>query len=229
MSEARPPGAAAIARMFSGLSRWRGKRIFHPNGVGFAARLTPIGGSRTGATALDAPSEPVVRLSRALGLPEPLPDPCGLAIRVPDAHGRGRHQDFLLVSSGQAPLARHMILPARGFLDRPYSSLLPYRLNGKLVVLVARGVGDDGRGPLLEELRERELGGLEFELGTATLTGKWRPVAQLALGECLPADETERLAFDPTNTGGGLELAWWLNRLRGPSYRASQEGRASSG
>jgi len=229
MAEAPPPGATAIARMFEVLSRWRGKRIFHPEGVGFAARLTPVAGSRVGATALDTPSRPIVRLSRSLGLPEPLPDPCGLAFRITDAYGPGRHQDVLLVSSARAPLARHMILPSRGFLDRPYSSLLPYRLNGSLVLLTARGVGGEGRGPLLRELRERELGGLEFELGIATLTGSWRPAARLALGERLPAERTERLGFDPTNAGGGLEPAWWLNRLRGPSYRASQDGRASGG
>ncbi|HYP55436.1 MAG TPA: hypothetical protein VEQ41_03945 [Solirubrobacterales bacterium] len=218
-----------MARLFKGLSRLRGKRIFHPKGVGFAAALTPLPGSRTGAAALDTPSEPVVRLSRSLGLPEPLPDPCGLALRIPDAYGAGHHQDFLLVSSARPPLARHAILPSRGFLDRPYSSLLPYRLGGELILVGARDVVGDGRGPLLADLRERAVAGLEFELCVASLGGPWRPVARLTLGERRPAEETERLGFDPTNTGGGLELAWWLNRLRGPSYRASQEGRASSG
>jgi hypothetical protein len=227
MGESTPTLAAPVARMFRGLSRWRGKRIFHPKGVGFAATLTPLPAGRVGAVALDTPSKPIVRLSRSLGLPEPLPDPCGLAFRIPDAYGEGRHQDVLLVSSAQAPLARHMILPSRGFLDRPYSSLLPYRLDGELVVLIAKGVGD-GRGPLLADLRGRERGGLEFELGLATLAGRWRPVARLALGERLADEETERLALDPTNTGGGLELVWWLNRLRGPSYRASQEGRRAA-
>jgi hypothetical protein len=215
-----------VARLFRGLSRLRGKRCFHPQGVGFAATLTPIAGAGRGAAALETPSRPIVRLSRSLGLPEPLPDPCGLAFRIPDAYGPGRHQDVLLVSSAQARLARHAILPSRGFLDRPYSSLLPYRLNGDLVLLIAKGLGD-GRGPLLAELCGRELGGLEFELGLATLTGSWRPVARLSLGERLAEEETERLDLDPTNTGGGLELAWWLNRLRGPSYRASQEGRGA--
>ncbi|HEX2095798.1 MAG TPA: hypothetical protein VHF50_00320 [Solirubrobacterales bacterium] len=223
-----PMASATVARLFKGLSRLRGKRIFHPQGVGFAATLAPLAGSRTGAAALDTPSEPVVRLSRSLGLPEPLPDPCGLAFRIPDAYGAGQHQDVLLVSSAQPPLARHAILPSRGFLDRPYSSLLPYRLNGDLVLLAARGVGGDDKGPLLADLREREVGGLEFELCTAGLRGGWRPAAKLTLGERLPPTDTERLGLDPTNTGGGLELAWWLNRLRGPSYRASQEGRASS-
>jgi hypothetical protein len=219
--------ATAVARLFERLSRLRGKRIFHPKGVGFAASLTPVEGGATGAAALDVPSEPIVRLSRSLGLPEPLPDPCGLALRIPDAHGPGRHQDLLMVSSASPPLVRHAILPSRDFLDRPYSTLLPYRLRGELVLLLARGRGADGPGPLLTDLREREAAGLEFELGVATLTGSWRPVANLLLRERIPDGEVERIGFDPTNTGGGLELAGWLNRLRGPSYRASQAGRAS--
>jgi hypothetical protein len=217
--------ARAVARVFERLSRLRKRRIFHPYGVGFSARLTPIEGGETGAVALDTASEPIVRLSRSLGLPEPLPDPCGLAFRVPDAHGPGRHQDLLMVSSALVPVARHAILPARGFLDRPYSTLLPYRLRGRLVLLMARGLGDEGRGPLLADLRQRQRAGLEFELGVASLTGAWRPAARLSLRERLPVEETERLDLDPTNSGGGLELAGFLNRLRGPSYRASQAGR----
>ena len=80
-------------------------------------------------------------------------------------------------------------------------------------------------GPKLEDLGERRLGGLEFELAVAGLTERWKPVARLSLGERLPPAQTERLDFDPTNSGGGLELVGLLNRLRGPAYNASQEGR----
>lgn len=218
--------AAALASAFERLSRARGKRIFHPFGAGFAATLEPVG-----APSLPFLREPVgakVRLSRALGLPEWLPDPCGLALRVPDAYGASRHQDLLLVSSALAPVGRHLPLPSRHFLDRPYSSLLPYRLRGELLLLGARRAEAAGQSPKLADLRRRQAGALDFELLVASLAGEWRPVARLALGERLPPGETERLGFDPTNTGGGLELAGLVNRLRGPSYRGSQEGRASS-
>jgi hypothetical protein len=210
------------------LSRLRGKRIFHPYGAGFAARLEPIRGDGPALPFLAGPVAAKVRLSRALGLPEWLPDPCGLALRVPDAYGPDRHQDLLLVSSALSPVARHLPLPSRGFADRPYSSLLPYRLEGELALLGARARPGTGPGPKLADLRRRGVGDLELELVTASLGGEWRPVARLALGERLPPEETERLAFDPTNTGGGLELAGIVNRLRGPSYRGSQRGRASS-
>ena len=206
------------------LSRLRRKRGFHPYGVGFAARLTPVGEGGFGAPVLEREAEVQVRLSRSLGLPEWLPEPYGLALRVPDAYGTGKPQDFLLVTSAAPPLGRHALLPARGFCDLPYSTVLPYRVGGETVLIGARGLSPRP-GPKLGDLRERERGGLEFELAISGLTGGWRSVARLALGERLPPEHTERLHLDPTNTGGGLELVGLLNKLRGPAYSASQEGR----
>jgi hypothetical protein len=215
-----------VRLLFKELSRLRRKRIFHPFGVGFEAEYRPAA-ENIGASVLERESQPLVRLSRSFGLPEVLPDPCGLAFRFPDAYGPGEHQDLLLVSSGAAPGARHALLPSRGFGDRPYSSLLPYRLRGETLVLGARALVA-GPGPKLTDLRGRERGGLEFEIRLASPKGGWRPVGRLALGARLPAERTERLGLDPTNTGGGLELAGVLNRVRGPAYRGSQEGRAEA-
>jgi hypothetical protein len=215
-----------VKTLFRGLSRLRGKRIFHPFGVGFEARLTPLG-EDSGAAVFDRAGEAHVRLSRSIGLPEVLPDPCGLAFRVPDAYGSGRHQDLLLVSSAAAPGGRHTLLPSRGFADRPYSSVLPYRLRGETVMLGARALAA-APGPQLGDLREREVGGLEFELLVAGLRDEWQPLARLSLGQRLPGEQTERLDLDPTNCGGGLELATFLNRLRGPAYGGSQAGREAA-
>lgn len=212
--------------LFKELSRLRRKRIFHPQGVGFVAEYRPAV-ENVGAAVLERESKPLVRLSRSVGLPEIFPDPCGLAFRFPDAYGPGKHQDVLLVSSGAAPGARHTLLPSRGFGDRPYSSLLPYRLRGETVMLGARALAP-GPGPKLADLRERRLGALEFELLLAGVKGAWQPLGRLVLGERAPAEQTELLNLDPTNTGGGLELAGLLNRLRGPAYRGSQEGRAAA-
>jgi hypothetical protein len=214
---------AGLARLFGRLSHARGRRIFHPEGVGFRARLEPLG-EGSGAMALDRPGEAIVRLSRALGLPEPLPDFLGLALRLPDAYGQDRHQDLLLVTSGRRPLARHTLLPARGFADLPYSSILPFRVAGELAVIGARGVATRP-GPGLTELRGRDRAQISFTLALAPPGGEWRAAAVLALGERMNRAETERLAFDPGNTGGGLELAGLLNRLRIPGYEGSQKGR----
>lgn len=221
--------AALAARAMHGLAKLRGKRAFHPHGLGFEGLLRPEGPVGLGAAAFEREARAVVRLSRSLGLPEWLPDPCGLALRIPDAHGPGRHQDLLLVSSAAPPLARHIPLPARGFADRPYSTLLPYRLEHRLVVVCGRAASGDGPGPRLRDLASRHLAGLEFQLAIADLRGPWIPAARLTLRERIADAEVERLELNPANTGGGLELAGYLNRLRVPSYRASQDGRPRVG
>ncbi|HEX5982962.1 MAG TPA: hypothetical protein VFY69_02025 [Solirubrobacterales bacterium] len=212
-----------MKQLFKGLSRLRGKRIFHPFGVGFEARLTPLG-EPSGAVAFEREAEALVRLSRSFGLPEALPDPCGLAFRIPDAHGPGRHQDLLLVTSAGPPGARHTLMPSRGFADRPYSSVLPYELAGETVLLGARALAP-APGPKLEDLDRGGRAELDFEIVAAGIRGEWRPLARLALGGKLPSQQTELLDLDPTNTGGGLELVGLLNRLRAPAYGGSQEGR----
>jgi len=217
---------ALTARTFGALSRLRGRRCFHPYGVGFAATLVPRDGAATGAELFDSGRERTgrVRLSRSLGLPEALPDPCGLAVRIDDAYGPGRHQDLLLVSSGRARIARHLLAPAWGFGEGWYSTLLPYRCAAGRVVIGARP--DAGRRRItLAELAQGDVADLRFELAIATAFSPWTPVADLRLGRRVP---DEGIAFDPANTGGGLELAGALNRLRVPAYRGSQRGRGAS-
>lgn len=130
-----------------------------------------------------------------------------------------------MATSGTSPLTRYALLPARSVTDRPYTTLLPYRLRGELVIIGARPVQPAQPGPDLSELRRRDRAELEFELVAGRPAGPPWPVARLSLERRLGVEETERLAFDPTNTGGGLELAGLVNRLRGPSYRGSQAGR----
>ena len=51
----------------------------------------------------------LVRFSRCVGLPNAVPDLLGMPLRLSDAHGAGRHQDFLLVTvrrAGPAPPPR---------------------------------------------------------------------------------------------------------------------------
>jgi len=221
---AAPLPARFAAELFRALSRGRGRRAFHPRGAGFAAELLPLD---AGDHVPRFEGEALVRLSRSLGLPEWLPDPCGIGVRVPDAHGPGSHQDLLLASSGAGRVGRHLLLPSRGFCDRPYSSILPYRLAGETVVVLAFPVSPPGPGPRLAELRDRGRADLEFELALAGLSDRPRPLARLRLGHRLPAAVTERLDLDPGNSGG-LEPVGVLNRMRGPSYRASQAGRESA-
>src|SRR4051794_8915935 len=93
---------AAGAAMAALAAARRGKAV-HPQGEVFRARLLVPGATvaPAGSTLLSQPGEhaAIVRFSRSLGVPRPLPDLLGLSLRVLDAYGPERHQDVLMVSS----------------------------------------------------------------------------------------------------------------------------------
>ena len=220
------PIDSATAAFFGAMSKARGKRIFHPEGVSFGGSLTPVGSSMAAGADLFGGDEPLpaqVRLSRALGLPSESGDPCGLAFRVLNAYGPGRHQDFLLVSSARPPIGRHLISPARNFGSRPYSSLLPYSIGGDTRLVGAEVLGDQGRS--LQQIRMSADPDLTFSIDLASPTGPWERVAELHIGERLSPAASEQLRFNPGNCGGGIEPIGLLNRLRLPAYGGSQAGR----
>jgi len=208
------PIAAGAARLFGALSRARGARIFHPKGAGFEAELS-VDRAHPEYAGVPLLSEAgrhaaVVRLSHALGLPDRWPDILGLALRLTDLHGPGRHQDLLLVTSAPGPL-RFLFLPApRDFYGHFYSTLLPYRLGDRLRMIGARPAGS-----------------ASFELCLATLLGAWQPVADLRIGAQLDEEFVERLAFNPWHAGGGMRPVGPLMRLRKPAYTGSQRGRGT--
>lgn len=200
--------AGLIPRGLMAASRLRGTKAFHPRGVVHDATLVVTGDDRAPAPWLRAPRsyEAVVRLSRGVGLPRPLPDVLGLAIRVLDAHGAGSHQDVLLVTSGDGPVLQHLLLPALRFDTLPYSSVAPYRTPSGLVLLGARAERPE-----------------HYRLGWAALGGRLRPFGDLRLG-ARQADAENALRFSVANCGGGLEPATWINRIRPAAYRGSQDG-----
>lgn len=225
---AHPFVSGPLAAMFAGLSHLRGKRVFHPHGVGFTAMLQPVAGAPTGAELFDrdAPVAAVARLSRSLGLPESFHDPCGLSFRVPDAYGPHSHQDFLLVTSACGRVGRHLLMPSAAFAGRPYSSLLPYRVDGATSIVGAEAL-TRSPGPTLAELRNGDSVALSFAITIARPGGPWRKVAELRLEERMPAAATEGLSFNPANCGGGIEPVGFLNDLRPAAYRGSQKGRSA--
>lgn len=199
-------------------SRLRGERAIHGRGQALTATVDVPGGAGTGAPLLDEPGtyEAVVRLSRSAGLPLPLPDVLGLAVRVLDAHGPGRHQDLLLDSAGPEPLRRRWPWPGRDFARVTYSSLLPYDVGGDRVVLGARAVAD---GPVRDLTALPQP--LSFQLLVAPPHGPWRPVARLTTTGVLPAPEGRRLRFRPGVTGGGIRPAGPFQQWRDRAYPAS--------
>jgi len=174
----------------------------------------------------------IVRFSRSLGTPSWLPDAFGLALRLSDLHGPGRHQDFLLVTSIDRPVLHHLLLPVRDAQSRVYSSSLSYRAADDRFLVGALPLRDSPRppGPTADErlIRAASTGRLRFALAVARHGERFSPIGHLIVGRRLPADR-DAIAFDPYNTGGGLELAGALNRLRPSVYAASRTARGCGG
>ena len=206
----------------------RGKAV-HPEGAVYDGRLVVQGG-RGAPPAAELLSEPgdhraVVRFSRSIGLPRPLPDLLGLSIRVVDAYGAGDHQDVLMVTSVDRPVLHHLFLPATDVQQRPYSSSLPYRAGAHTFLVGALPRPDSPRpsgGDEFERLdAAASTGELAFDIAVARVSGRFRPVAELRIGGRLP-DELDALRFNPVNTGGGMQLVGALNGARDRAYRLSQ-------
>jgi hypothetical protein len=219
----------AIGGALAAVAAARGGKAVHPDGVAYRGRLVVEGAADAppASTLLSTPREwpAFVRVSRSLGLPRPLPDLLGISIRIPDAYGRGRHQDFLLVTSVDLPVLHHVFVPARDSQQRPYSSSLPYRAGDRLFIVGAvphpgspRPHGRDEFDRLARAAATREL---RFDLAVASINGRFRRVGVLHV-DARVSPTLDALRFNPFNCGGGLEPAGVLNRLRDYAYPLSQ-------
>ena len=200
------PRTAAASALALGTAL-RGARVFHPRGDAFAGTVEVDGGGRWGARVLDEAGthDVVVRVSRGVGLPAPLPDIVGLAVRF-DGHGRdGGPLDVLVNTAGGPPVLRHLFLPEP--LGRTFSSVLPYRTgSGRVVLLGARGEGT----------------GTSWELLAASLTGGWARWGRLTLGPAVPDAQAETLRFLPTLGADDLQPVALFRAVRDLAYRESQ-------
>lgn len=191
----------------------------HPRGDVVTGRLTRTGGDeRSGVDWLDSEGsdEVQVRVSRAIGLPERLPDVHGLALRVPVD---GRHADLLLASTGVGRATRFVLVPSRDLGNRPLTTLLPYRTPAGPLFVGCRPIG---------EVTEGQSAPRTFALLWSRRFGIWVEFARLELSETSGPDPT--ISFDPVaNQLPGLPPYGWVQRLREPAYRAAREssGRAS--
>ena len=201
--------ATAVAGVFRVASRLRGERAIHARGRTFTGRLTVTGGAGTGATLLDAPGayDVLLRLSRSVGLPAPLPDVLGLALRTTDADG---DHDLLLSTTGSGRLTRFLLAPRRSAAGSRYGSVLPARSPRGLVVLAAVPV------------EGAEEGGARFRLVAATPTGPEEPFGELLLHGPLDGPDAD-LSFDPVlDPLPGLAVPAALAAVRGPAYAAAR-------
>lgn len=216
---------------FALVAALRGGKAVHPHGAVHEATISIPGGDPAppAAALLRRPGEHrgLVRFSRSLGLPRPLPDLLGMSIRMPEVHGPGRHQDFMLVTSADLPIVHHAFLPAADVWQRPYTSSLPYRAGQDVFIVGAlpdpHGPRPDGEDELDRLGKAAATGELRFRLAVAAPMGRFRSVGEIHIGARLP-DELDAIQMNPFNSGGGLQPAGFLNRLRDYAYPLSQAG-----
>lgn len=168
----------------------------------------------TGVVLLDRRAELLVtaRLSRAVGLPAPVPDIWGLALRLTV---EGETGDVLMATTGWNGPLRFLLAPRREGAARPLTTLLPYRTPAGPVVL--------GAWPTEGEQ------GSAWTLSWARGTGAWHAFGRLELerhvGDDLDGPDGD-LELDPVlHQVPGLEQYPALARLRLPSYRTARATR----
>ena len=198
----------ALSTITAGIAALRrSEKPLHPEGGMFAGRLVRPGSEEQhGVPWFDQPGEDevLVRVSHAIGLPGPIPDVQGLALRL--RKGQTKYGDLLLASTGWDPVTRHLLMPA--WSDAwPLTTLLPYKSPLGPVVIGARPIDERG-----------------YELCWAQLGRGWHPLGELTLDDPLPEDD--EVSFDPVlNPLPGLQQYTWVERLRERSYARARASR----
>lgn len=201
----------ALEGVFAAAARIRpARKPLHPKGQLHTATIERYGlRNDIGVPWIDEPgtSPGLVRLSRAIGIPEALPDIHGLALRLP-LFG-GAHADILFATTGLGRLSRFVLFPAQHPGQRAYSTLLPYRTTSGPVLLAAVPVDADAQ---------------EFDLACAPLGGAWQSFARMTLTEAATDDSP---SFDPVlNQLPGLAYYDWAATMREGAYRAARRSRS---
>jgi hypothetical protein len=205
-------GGAVLGGLFSVAARIRPTaKPLHPRGKLLRADVTRTGlDAVTGVPWLDEPGDDqaLVRVSRAIGLPDRLPDVRGLAVRVFTADGG--FGDLLLATTGVGRSTRYLLLP-RTSAQRPHTTLLPYRTPGGPLLLGALPTSSPAR----------------FDLVCASPRGSWRRFGSLRIGTSpTEPDPDPLMAFDPMlNTLRGLTPYEWVRHLRERAYAAARDSR----
>jgi hypothetical protein len=222
-------GFAALAGrvlqgVFAAIMLVRRPRPIHSRGVILTGRMTWLGTSApSGISWIDgAPSAGTTvtaRVSRSVGLPAPLPDVIGLAMRMPTADG---FADLELASTGIGVPGRFVLVPHRTPSRATFGSLFPYRGTSGPVLVCARPVSPT-LPPDLAGIRDaltRE--SWRLRLYFTTPTSRWRVFAEVALHT---APDDDFLRFDalrhPLPGAGSYR---WERLARQPSYRLAQGG-----
>ena len=213
-----------VAAPLAALARWRNGKPMHPRGAVFGAVLERHGSERPwGVPFLDATArdDVVVRLSRGAGLPAPLPDLLGLAVRLDGGSGP---VDLLLSTTGRGALTRVVPVLRRDTASF-YCSIMAYSSSAGPIRLAALPTGDgvpSDPEPLAAAVRRHPL---VFVLAAARGLGAWAPFGRLTIADPVGPQDPE-LRFDAVrHPPPGLVADGPLARFRAPAYAAAQEAR----
>lgn len=218
--------ARVLAVPFGVGSALRRTKLFHPDGAvlhGRLVRTAPVG---RGLPLDDA--DVLVRLSRAIGLPSPVPDVPGFAMRVPAAGSDTGSWDVLLAGAGRDVVTRSIPLPAATFASASLSSLMPLAHGGRQWWVGARMPG--GPDTLDPAVAAAGLATMPITvvLEQSAGTGPWEPLAEVTLDRAEKEDGVDP-SFDAiVNTPRAVRPSpEWLRELRVRAYRDSRYGRGA--
>jgi len=203
---------------------FRRGRPVHPTGLSLVGRVERLGGrERSGIAWIDEPGEGAVlaRLSRGLGLPEPLPDIVGLALRVTDGEASC---DVLLATTGASRPGRFMVLLRRRIDKGTFGTMMPYRGPLGPVLLAARTLAPAVALPASIDGFQRTIGHETWRLRLywARPLGPWVPFATLDLRRD-PGRPDNDIRYDPMQNAPRGALTYdWSRNLRERSYRLAR-------
>lgn len=223
---ARATGAV-LAGIFGPVATLRRSKPLHPKGVVLHGTFRRYGApTPTGAKWLDEHGQHdcIVRISRAAGVPAPMPDVLGVAVRV---RADDEPTDVLLATTGTGAIGRFVLVPRRDLGSNALTTLLPYRGPRGPVMLMARAerLTRDLLGERSEPHATRSDAVLTVVLHHATLTGPWHPFAELELRGQAESEPDPLVRFDPLrNPPPGLANFRWVTELREPAYAAARRG-----
>lgn len=214
----------ALGAVVAAVRRWR-PRPLHPTGTVLTGTLRLDAGDAPGAAALGAPAthQVTVRVSRAAGLPAPLPDVFGLAVHwtIDD-----QPQDLLLSATGLGRVTRFLLAPRFRPLGGGFGTLMPFRdLDGRPVLLAAAPAGTRPRGR--HGTSTTALVGTDLVLLSAHPGERWHRLGTLRCGPAVAGDAPR---VDPVrHVPGSLATYPWAAALRAPAYLAARTGTLVSG
>jgi type II secretory pathway component PulK len=120
-------------------------------------------------------------------------------------------------------------VPAPRYSWRAYSSLLPYRSNGRIVLpgaLSARPAAAYGQDEMTGALHAAQHGELRFALAVGPALLRFAAVGELRAQHHLSQSAVQALRFNPFHTAESIiPAAGPLNGMRRAAYAASQRVR----